>query len=109
MRYTVVLTGAFPEVVTSMLAAHFDVVGHPNEARSEDDVITILAEADAAIVLPTDPITRRVLSENPNLRMVACVGAGDIDAAAAQELGVVVVEAADEASAAIAVRRFLRV
>jgi phosphoglycerate dehydrogenase-like enzyme len=108
MRYTVVLTGAFPEVVTSMLAAHFDVVGHPGESRSEEDLITILAEADAAIVLPTDPITRRVLSENPNLRMVACVG-GSIDVEAAHELGVVVVEAADEASAAIAVRRFLRV
>lgn len=107
MRYTVVLTGAFPAIVTSMLAAHFDVVAHPSEARSEDDLITILAEADAAIVLPTDPITRRVLEENANLRMVVCVG-GSIDVKAAHELGVVVVNAPDDASAAREVLRFLR-
>jgi phosphoglycerate dehydrogenase-like enzyme len=78
MRYTVVLTGTFPDTVTAMLSQHVDVVAHPSEdVRSEDDMITLLAEADAAIVLPTDPVTPRVLEESPNLRFVAVAGAGE--------------------------------
>ena len=71
MRFSVVLTAAFPPIATEILAPHFDVVAHPTEpARTEDDVITILAEADAAITLLSDPVTRRVLESNPNLRIV---------------------------------------
>jgi glyoxylate reductase len=93
MRYTVVLTGEYPSIAREILAPAFDVIQHPTEpARSEDDVITILSEADAAITLLTDPLTRRVLASNPNLRLVAnyAVGHDNVDVAAARELGITV-------------------
>ena len=93
MRYTVLLTADFPTIATEILAPHFDVIAHPTEHnRSEEDVITLLAEADAAVVLLSDPITRRVLEANPNLRIVSnfAVGYNNIDVDAARELGVTV-------------------
>lgn len=93
MKFTVVLTAEFPSIATELLAPHFDVIAHPTEhARSEEDMITILAEADAAITLLQDPITRNVLEANPNLRCVSnfAVGYNNIDVDAARELGVVV-------------------
>jgi glyoxylate reductase len=93
MRYTVVLTADFPKVATDLLAPHFDVIAHPTEhGRTEDDVITLLGEADAAITLLSDPITRNVLQANPNLRIVSnfAVGYNNIDIEAARELGVTV-------------------
>ena len=91
MKYTVVLTAEYPSVAREILAGEFDVIEHPTEhQRSEDDVITLLQEADAAITLLSDPLTRRVLSSNPNLRMVAnyAVGYNNIDVAAARDLGI---------------------
>jgi glyoxylate reductase len=93
MRYTVGLTAGFPAIATELLAPHADVIAHPTEhGRTEDDLITLLAEADAAIVLLQDPITRRVLEANPNLRIVSnfAVGYNNIDIDAARELGVTV-------------------
>lgn len=93
MKYTVVLTAEFPKVARDLLAPHFDVIEHPTEhGRSEEDMITILADADAAITLLQDPITRRVLESNPNLRMVSnlAVGYNNIDVEAARELGIAV-------------------
>ena len=93
MKSTVVLTAAFPALARDMLAGEFDVVEHPTESdRTEEDMITILAEADAAITLLTDPLTRRVLASNPNLRIVAnfAVGYNNVDLAAARELGIIV-------------------
>jgi glyoxylate reductase len=93
MRYTVVLTAAFPPAARNLLAGEFDVIEHPTEAmRSEEELITILADADAAITLLTDPVTRHVLESNPNLRLVAnfAVGYNNIDLDAARELGVIV-------------------
>lgn len=93
MKLTVVLTAEFPAIATELLAPHFDIVAHPTEhGRSEEDMITILAEADAAITLLQDPVTRRVLEANPNLRCVSnfAVGYNNVDVEAARELGVVV-------------------
>ena len=93
MRYTVVLTATFPPLARNLLAGEFDVIEHPTEtARGEEDLITILADADAAITLPTDAVTRHVLESNPNLRLVANFAAGcdNIDLDAARELGVIV-------------------
>jgi glyoxylate reductase len=93
MRYTVVLTAEFPTIATSLLAPYFDVIAHPTEHdRTEDDMIRMLAEADAAVVLLSDPITRRVLESNPNLRIVSnfAVGYNNIDLDAARELGITV-------------------
>ncbi|HVS30899.1 MAG TPA: D-glycerate dehydrogenase [Thermoanaerobaculia bacterium] len=93
MKHTVVLTAAFPPLAREILAGQFDVVEHPTEqARSEDEMITILSEADGAVTLLSDPLTRRVLAANPNLRIVAnfAVGYNNIDLDAARELGVVV-------------------
>jgi glyoxylate reductase len=93
MKYTVVLTAAFPKIARELLAGEFDVIEHPTEhERSEDDMITILAEADAAITLLQDPVTRRVLESNPNLRIVSnfAVGYNNVDVDAARELGITV-------------------
>lgn len=93
MRYTVVLTAGFPRIARDLLAPHFDVIEHPTEhGRTEEDMITILAEADAAITLLSDPITRNVLEANRNLRLVAnhAVGYNNIDIDAARELGVMI-------------------
>jgi glyoxylate reductase len=93
MRFTVVLTAVYPSIARDLLAPHFDVVEHPTEhGRTEEDMITILADADAAITLLSDPITRRVLEANPNLRLIAnhAVGTNNIDLEAARELGIVV-------------------
>ena len=93
MKYTVVLTADYPAVARDLLAGQFDVVAHPTEhQRSEDEVITLLEEADAAITLLSDPLTRRVLEANPNLRMIAnyAVGTNNVDVEAARELGIVV-------------------
>jgi glyoxylate reductase len=93
VKYTVVLTAAYPPIARQILAGEFDVIEHPTEAeRTEDDVITILSEADAAITLLSDPLTRRVLTSNPNLRMIAnyAVGYNNVDIAAARELGITV-------------------
>ncbi|HEY0371994.1 MAG TPA: D-glycerate dehydrogenase [Thermoanaerobaculia bacterium] len=93
MKFNVVLTADFPSIATELLAPHFDVTAHPTEhGRSEEDMITILGDADAAIVLLQDPITRKVLEANPNLRCVSnfAVGYNNIDIDAARELGVIV-------------------
>src|SRR5215213_11518462 len=93
MKYTVVLTADFPNIARDLLAPYFDVVEHPTEhGRTEEDMITILAEADGAITLLSDPMTRKVLVANPNLRVVAnfAVGYNNVDVAAARELGIVV-------------------
>ncbi len=91
MKYTVVLTAEYPAIAREILGSHFDLVEHPTEqARSEEEMITILSEADAALTLLSDPLTRRVLASNPNLRMVAnyAVGYNNVDVEAARELGV---------------------
>jgi glyoxylate reductase len=93
VKFSVVLTASFPSITRDLLAPHFDVVEYPTEHdRTEDDVLTMVAEADAAITLLSDPITRRVLESNPNLRIVSnfAVGYNNVDVEAARELGVVV-------------------
>jgi glyoxylate reductase len=93
VKYTVVLTADYPTVAREILAGEFDVIEHPTEiARSEDEVIMLLSEADAAITLLSDPLTRRVLAANPNLRIVAnyAVGTNNIDIDAARELGITI-------------------
>jgi len=93
MKYTVVLTADYPSIARDILAGEFDVIAHPTEqARSEEEMITLLAEADAAITLLSDPLTRRVLASNPNLRMVAnyAVGYNNIDTDAARELHITI-------------------
>ena len=91
MKHTVVLTAEYPPIAREILAPHFDLIEHPTEhARSEEEMITILSEADGALTLLSDPLTRRVLASNPNLRIVAnyAVGYNNVDVEAARELGV---------------------
>jgi glyoxylate reductase len=90
-RPVVVLTAEYPPIAREILSGLCEIVEHPSEPqRSEDDVITILSEADAAITLLSDPLTRRVLASNSNLRMIAnlAVGTNNIDLDAARELGI---------------------
>jgi glyoxylate reductase len=91
MKSTIVLTADFPPIAREILAGEFDVITHPTEHdRDENAMITLLSEADGAITLLSDPITRNVLEANPNLRIVAnlAVGYNNIDVDAARELGV---------------------
>ena len=93
MKPTVVITARLPEIAARMLSHEVEVVNHDTDRpRSEDELITLLAEADAAITLLSDPLTRRVLSSNPNLRMIAqyAVGVNNIDLDAARDLGITV-------------------
>src|SRR6266581_5248405 len=92
-RPTVVFTAHYPSIARDILAPHADLIEHPTEhERTEDEIITILSEADAAITLLSDPLTRRVLASNPNLRMIAnyAVGYNNVDIAAARELGITI-------------------
>jgi glyoxylate reductase len=91
-RPTVVLTANYPSIARDILAPLADLVEHPTEYRTEDELITILSDADAAITLLSDPLTRRVLASNPNLRMSAnyAVGTNNVDVDAARELGIIV-------------------
>jgi glyoxylate reductase len=91
MKHTVVLTAAFPSVARETLAGELEVVEHPTEhGRTEEEMIAILSDADGAITLLSDPITRTVLKELPHLRIVAnfAVGYNNVDIEAARELGV---------------------
>lgn len=93
MKQTVVITGGLPSAAAEILSRQFDLVTHATQiARTEEDMITIASEADGLITLLSDPVTRRVLSSNPNLRVVGnyAVGVDNIDLDAAAELGVVV-------------------
>jgi len=93
MKPIVVLTAHFPAVAREVLSGLAEIIEHPTEQeRSEEEMIAILSEADAAITLLSDPITRRVLASNPNLRIVAnfAVGTNNVDVEAARELGVIV-------------------
>src|SRR2546428_12772907 len=89
MKYTFVLTAAYPPIAREILAGEFDVIEHPTEPqRTEDELTTISSEADAAITLLSDPLTRRVLESNPKVRIIADhpVGYNNIDLNAASEL-----------------------
>jgi len=93
VKPVVVLTAQYPAIVREILSGLCDFVEHPSEnGRSEDDMITILSEADAAITLLSDPLTRNVLEANPGLHMIAnyAVGYNNVDVEAARELGVIV-------------------
>lgn len=82
-----------PDIATSILSRECDVLTHiSEEPRTEEELIDILSDADGAITILTDPVTRRVLASNPNLRIVAncAVGTDNIDLAAAKELGIAV-------------------
>ena len=93
MKPVVVLTAKYPANAREILSGLCDFVEHPTEqGRSEEEMITILSEADAAITLLSDPLTRNVLAANPGLRMIAnfAVGYNNIDVDAARELGITI-------------------
>lgn len=88
-----VITSRLPSIAADLLSEAFNVISHEGDPRrTEDDLITIFSEADGVITVLTDPVTRRVLESNPNLRIVAncAVGTDNIDLKAAKDLGVTV-------------------
>lgn len=93
MKQTVVITGGLPSISAEILSQQFELVTHPTKfGRTEEEMITIASEADGLITLLSDPVTRRVLASNPNLRVVGnyAVGVDNIDLDAAAELGIIV-------------------
>ncbi len=115
MKQTVVITAAIPRIATAILSRKFEVVAHPTEGtRTEDDLITLAAEADGIITMVTDPVTRRVIESNPNLRVVGNYGVGvnNIDLDAARAHAVVVTntpEALTDATADLTIALILAV
>jgi glyoxylate reductase len=92
-RQTVVITSEVPEIAVAILSRRYEVdVHHADGVRTEEEMITLLSDADGAITMLSDPVTRKVLESNPNLRVVAnyAVGTNNIDLDAARELGVTV-------------------
>lgn len=93
VKQTVVLTAALPPIAVDILSREYEVVVHDApQPRSEEELLGFVEEADGLITLNTDPVTRRVLEHNPNLRVVGnyAVGVNNIDLDAARELGVIV-------------------
>jgi glyoxylate reductase len=93
MKPLVVLTAKYPKIVREILSGLCELVEHPSEqGRSEGEMVTILSEADAAITLLSDPLTRNVLAANRDLRMIAnyAVGYNNVDVDAARELGITI-------------------
>jgi glyoxylate reductase len=88
----VVLTAAFPSIAREILAPFHPVEYPTKQSRTEDEVIELLRDAEAAVILLSDPITRRVLESCVRLRIVAnfAVGYNNIDIAAARDRGVIV-------------------
>jgi len=64
----------------------------PSGDRTEEDIVDLAGKADVLLSVLADPITERVFTACPHLRMVAqyAVGVDNIDLNAAQEKGVVV-------------------
>lgn len=80
------------ETGARLVAAGYELLLHPKlGARSEDELITLMQDAEAAIV-STDPFTLRVIEANPRLRLIARIGVGtdSIDRAAATKRGVAI-------------------
>jgi glyoxylate reductase len=93
MKPVVVLTAKYPAIAREILSGLCDFIEHPTEqGRTEEEMITILSEADAAITLLSDPLTRNVLSANPDLGMIAnfAVGYNNVDVDAARDLGIII-------------------
>lgn len=92
MKQNVVITSELPDIALQILSREYDVTVHTGGAGSEEELIELVQDADGLITLLTDPVTRRVLESNPNLRVVAnyAVGVNNIDLEAARELDVVV-------------------
>jgi len=91
MKHTIVLTAQLPSPALEILSQECDVVVHISETeRTEAEMVHMFAEADGAITLSSDPVTRNVLASNPNLRIVANYGFGtdNVDLDAARELGI---------------------
>ena len=91
MKPVVVATRQLPEPSLSTLSPDFEVrvLGY---APSELELAAEVPEAQALITLVSDPVTEKVLSGAPRLRIVAnyAVGVDNIDRAAASARGIVV-------------------
>ncbi len=100
-RWRVVATGPWeqPNWQTPLEQAGCEVIlgrsfdRFPGDAYSEEELIELLRDADAALVSTRDRITRRVLANLPRLKIVAkaTIGVEKIDLDAAAELGILVV------------------
>jgi phosphoglycerate dehydrogenase-like enzyme len=77
-----------------LAAAGFDVAvaGSTERAWTADELIEVVADADAAVVSPSQPVPAEVLRAAPRLRLVSSpvVGVDHIDVDAATELGILV-------------------
>ena len=77
-----------------LAAAGFEVVqaGSMDRPWTSDELSAVVADADAAIISPGQPVPAEVLRAAPRLRMVSSpvVGVDHIDVDAATELGIVV-------------------
>jgi D-3-phosphoglycerate dehydrogenase / 2-oxoglutarate reductase len=81
-----------PQHGGALTAAGYEMrIAAKRGARSPEELLALSADVSGAIC-STDPFTREVLRDSPNLQVIARVGVGidSIDAAAATELGVAI-------------------
>jgi len=92
MTESVVFTSELPSVALEILQAWNVMVSNSRGPRSEDDMIELLSEADAAITILSDPVSRRVIERCSRLRVIGnyAVGHDNIDLVAARDAGIVV-------------------
>ncbi|MGH7906539.1 MAG: NAD(P)-dependent oxidoreductase [Candidatus Binataceae bacterium] len=81
----------------TLVSAGFEVIVNPvswyaEKGPDSDKLIGLIADADALMICPRDPLEGRVMTACPNLQVVVCavIGVDKIDQAAANERGVLV-------------------
>lgn len=93
-----------PEPVDLLRSAGFEIVKNPfGRLLTEDELIALCADADA-VILSTDPFTRRVAENCPKLKVVSRYGVGvdNVDIPALQDLGIALEITAGANSSAVA-------
>jgi len=114
MKPFIVITSKLPGNTISNLKKKFRVKEYNfKRTLNEDELLSILKDANGAITLLSDPITRRVL-ENSKVRIIAnyAVGYNNIDVQFATERGIVITNTPDvlaDATADIALSLILSV
>jgi len=86
-----------PELEREIMKGVADVVSADKEILTEDDLLSFAQDAHAMLLGSTEPVTRRVMENMPNIMVLARHGIGvdNIDVEAATSMGIVVINHPD--------------
>ncbi|MDO5713118.1 MAG: NAD(P)-dependent oxidoreductase [Tissierellia bacterium] len=96
------VTGPVPQLIKERLEEEFDILYHDSlEPLREDEILEGAKDCEGILCPLSDKITARILTSNPQLKIVANYGAGfdNIDIQSAKEEGIVVTNAPAPSSA----------